>query len=65
MRRAVVIVTSMVVLGVAGVALAQEGRGRGAGPARRPGLFFREEWGQAEKGGEHHGPGQSRIRISN
>jgi hypothetical protein len=53
MRRAVVIVTSMVVLGVAGVALAQEGRGRGAGPARRPGLFFREEWGQTEKGGEH------------
>src|SRR5215475_4621643 len=53
MRRAAVVVVSMVILGAAGVALAQEGRGRGAGPARRPGLFFREEWGQTEKGGEH------------
>ena len=53
MRRAAVVVVSMMILGAAGVALAQEGRGRGAGPARRPGLFFREEWGQTEKGGEH------------
>src|SRR5215467_8483652 len=53
MRRAAVVLISMVILGAAGVALAQEGRGRGAGPARRPGLFFREEWGQTEKGGEH------------
>jgi hypothetical protein len=56
MRRALVIATSLVVLGMAGSALAQEGRaggGRGAGPARRPGLFFKEEWGQTEKGGEH------------
>jgi hypothetical protein len=56
MRRLLVIATSLVVLGMAGSALAQEGRsggGRGAGPARRPGLFFREEWGQTEKGGEH------------
>src|SRR5215813_1004894 len=53
MRRAAVVVVSMVILGAGGVALAQEGRGRGAGPARRPGLFFREEWGQTEKGGEH------------
>src|SRR2546429_4948219 len=52
MRRALVIATSFVVLGLAGSALAQEGRGRG-GPARRPGLFFKEEWGQTEKGGEH------------
>src|SRR5262249_11439097 len=53
MRRAAVVITSIVVLGAAGIALAQEGRGRGAGPARRPPLFFREEWGQTEKGGEH------------
>jgi hypothetical protein len=53
MRRRLVIAISVVILGGAGVALAQEGRGRGAGPARRPGLFFREEWGQTEKGGEH------------
>ena len=56
MRRALVIATSLVILGAAGVALAQEaprGGGRGAGPARRPGLFFKEEWGQTEKGGEH------------
>ena len=53
MRRAAVVVVSMMILSAAGVALAQEGRGRGAGPARRPGLFFREEWGQTEKGGEH------------
>jgi hypothetical protein len=53
MRRGLVIAISVVILGGAGVALAQEGRGRGAGPARRPGLFFREEWGQTEKGGEH------------
>src|SRR5260221_8070342 len=58
MRRSLVIATSLVVLGMAGSALAQEaapaggGRGR-SGPARRPGLFFREEWGQTEKGGEH------------
>jgi hypothetical protein len=53
MRRGLVIAISVVILAGAGVALAQEGRGRGAGPARRPGLFFREEWGQTEKGGEH------------
>jgi hypothetical protein len=53
MRRTLVIATSIVILAMAGVALAQEGRGRGAGPARRPGLFFREEWGQTDKGGEH------------
>jgi hypothetical protein len=53
MRRGLVIAISIVILGGAGVALAQEGRGRGAGPARRPGLFFREEWGQTDKGGEH------------
>ena len=56
MRRALVVATSIVVLGLAGGALAQEGRaeGRGrGGPARRPGLFFKEEWGQTEKGGEH------------
>jgi len=53
MQRGLVIAISVVILGAAGVALAQEGRGRGAGPARRPGLFFREEWGQTEKGGEH------------
>jgi len=53
MRRGLVIAISVVILGGAGVAIAQEGRGRGAGPARRPGLFFREEWGQTEKGGEH------------
>src|SRR6185436_19577101 len=28
-------------------------RGGRGGPARRPALFFREEWGQTEKGGEH------------
>jgi hypothetical protein len=53
MRRALVVATAIVILGLAGTALAQEGRGRGAGPARRPGLFFKEEWGQTEKGGEH------------
>jgi len=53
MRRTLVIATSIVILATAGAALAQEGRGRGAGPARRPGLFFHEEWGQTEKGGEH------------
>jgi hypothetical protein len=56
MRCALVIATSIVILVAAGSALAQapaEGRGRGAGPARRPGLFFKEEWGQTEKGGEH------------
>ncbi|HXD75211.1 MAG TPA: hypothetical protein VN628_15790 [Vicinamibacterales bacterium] len=57
MKRALVIATSLIVLGMAGGALAQEGRaegrGRGAGPARRPGLFLKEEWGQTEKGGEH------------
>jgi len=56
MRRALVLTTSLTILGAAVVALAQapaEGRGRGGGPARRPGLFFREEWGQTEKGGEH------------
>ncbi|HVZ24069.1 MAG TPA: hypothetical protein VG871_23510 [Vicinamibacterales bacterium] len=55
MRRALVIATSIVVLSAAGLALAQEGRGRGRGEggARRPGLLFREEWGQTEKGGEH------------
>ena len=53
MRRGLVIAISVVILGGAGVALAQEGRGRGGAPARRPGLFFREEWGQTEKGGEH------------
>ncbi len=59
MRRALVIATWLTVLGAAGSALAQqaaapaEGRGRGAGPARRPGLFFREEWKQTDKGGEH------------
>src|SRR5258706_14098268 len=55
MRRALVIATSIGILCVAGAALAQEaprGGGRG-GPARRPGLFFKEEWGQTEKGGEH------------
>jgi hypothetical protein len=53
MRQGIVFVFSIVVLGTAGIGLAQEGRGRGAGPARRPGLFLREEWGQTEKGGEH------------
>jgi len=53
MKRALIVATSIVILGIAGGALAQEGRGRGAGPARRPGLFFKEEWGQTEKGGEH------------
>jgi hypothetical protein len=53
MRRGLVIATSLVILGAATSALAQEGRGRGAGPARRPALFFKEEWGQTEKGGEH------------
>jgi hypothetical protein len=52
MRRALVIATSLVLLTAGASALAQEGRGRG-GPARRPGLFFKEEWGQTEKGGEH------------
>lgn len=33
---------------------APPGRAAGAGPARgRPPLFFKEEWKQAEKGGEH------------
>ena len=53
MRRGLVIATSFVILGAASFAFAQEGRGRGAGPARRPPLFFKEEWGQTEKGGEH------------
>ena len=59
MRRAFVIATSLVILGAAASAFAQqaaapaEGRGRGAGPARRPALFFREDWKQTEKGGEH------------
>jgi len=53
MKRALIVATSIVILGIAGGALAQEGRGRGAGPVRRPGLFFKEEWGQTEKGGEH------------
>ena len=56
MRRALVVATSVVILGAAAGVLAQapaEGRGRGGGPARRPALFFREEWGQTEKGGEH------------
>src|SRR5881396_1879659 len=53
MRQRIVFVFSIAVLGVASIALAQEARGRGAGPARRPALFFREEWGQTEKGGEH------------
>ena len=56
MRRALVLSTSLLILGAAAVASAQapaEGRGRGGGPARRPTLFFREEWGQTEKGGEH------------
>ena len=44
MRRSLVIATSLVVLGMAGSALAQEARGGGrGGPARRPGLFFKEE----------------------
>ena len=45
MRRALVIATWLVVFGAATSALAQ--------PARRPGLFFREEWKQTGKGGEH------------
>jgi hypothetical protein len=56
MRRALVLSTSLVLLGAAAVVLAQapaEGRGRGGGPTRRPALFLREEWGQTEKGGEH------------
>jgi hypothetical protein len=56
MRRALVLANSLVIIGAAAIALAQapaEGRGRGGGAARRPGLFFREEWGQTEKGGEH------------
>ncbi len=56
MRRALAITTSLIIFGAAAAAFAQapaEGRGRGAGPARRPALFFREEWGQTEKGGEH------------
>ena len=53
MRRVLVAATSVLMLGAAGAALAQEGRGRGAAPARRPGLFFKEEWGQTDKGGEH------------
>jgi hypothetical protein len=55
MRRALVLLVPLVIIGAATVALAQapaEGRGRG-GAARRPGLFLREEWGQTEKGGEH------------
>jgi hypothetical protein len=56
MRRTLFLVTSLLIAGASCVAFAQapaEGRGRGGGPARRPGLFFREEWGQTEKGGEH------------
>jgi hypothetical protein len=53
MRQGIVFLFSLALLGTAATSLAQEGRGRGAGPARRPGLFFREEWGQTEKGGEH------------
>src|SRR5260221_5254496 len=55
MRRTLVIATALLILGTAAGAIAQEARGggRGAGPARRPGLFFKEEWGQTEKGGEH------------
>src|SRR5437868_2632302 len=56
MTRALIIATSLVILGAAAGALAQEPAargGRGGGPARRPGLFFKEEWGQTEKGGEH------------
>src|SRR5216110_1603108 len=54
MQRALVIATSLLILGTAAGALAQErGGGRGAGPARRPGLFLKEEWGQTDKGGEH------------
>ena len=30
-----------------------EGARAGGGPARRPALFFREEWKQNEKGDEH------------
>ena len=69
MRRALVVATSFVIVGAAAVALAQapaEGRGRGGGPARRPALFFREEWGQTEKGGEHPtGPESVAIPTSN
>jgi len=56
MRRALVLATSLFIVGAAASAFAQtpaEGRGRGGGPARRPALFLREEWGQTEKGGEH------------
>lgn len=56
MRRALVLATSLFIVSAASAAFAQapaEGRGRGGGPARRPALFFREEWGQTDKGGEH------------
>ncbi|HUK36416.1 MAG TPA: hypothetical protein VLV86_21010, partial [Vicinamibacterales bacterium] len=56
MRRTAAAAISFAILCAASISLAQapaEGRGRGGGPARRPGLFFREEWGQTEKGGEH------------
>ena len=56
MRRALVLATSLFIVGAAAAATAQapaEGRGRGGGPGRRPALFLREEWGQTEKGGEH------------
>jgi hypothetical protein len=45
MRRVLPAVTWLVFLGTAASALAQ--------PAKRPGLFFREEWKQTDKGGEH------------
>ena len=52
---AVVVVTSVLAQQPAAPA-AQEGRGggRGAGPrVTRPPLFFKEEWTQTDKGGEH------------
>ncbi len=56
MRPALVLATSLVFFSAAAATFAQapaEGRGRGGAAARRPSLFFREEWGQTEKGGEH------------
>ena len=39
--------------GGAGAGAAQGARAGGGGPARRPALFFREEWKQNEKNDEH------------
>jgi hypothetical protein len=56
------IVTAISLLAIGGTALAQApaapaapagGRGAGAARVTRPALFFKEEWKQTEKGGEH------------